>query len=316
MTGGDRPNFFIIGAPKSGTTSLYEYLAGHPQVFMAPVKEPFYFCPDVRIGRRPRLEHPADEARYLKLFAAAGGAPRRGEATTRYLVSAAAPELIGKFAPDAQIVVSLREPVAMMQALHSQRVSGGNEDITDFEEALAADDDRRDGRRLPLGSNARGAVYRDNARYGQLLKPWLERFGRDRVHVIILDDLAAQPAATFARLLSFLGVDASYEPPTFAVRNPRHRQRRAVRAVADSRLGRLVSVRLATAVLGEDRRARLAGRLRRSRVARRTVAPEPIAAHIRDALQAELAPDVAGLSELIGRDLGQLWFGQPERPSG
>ncbi|MEO8625767.1 MAG: sulfotransferase, partial [Candidatus Limnocylindrales bacterium] len=297
----DRPNLFIIGAPKSGTTSLYEYLAGHPQVFMAPIKEPFYFCPDVRIGLRPRLEHPADESRYLRLFAAAGGALRRGEATTRYLVSAAAPELIGAFQPDAQIVVSLREPVAMMAALHSQRVSGGNEDITDFEQALAADDDRRHGRRLPPGSNARGAVYRDNARYGELLEPWLEQFGRDRVHIIIFDELAAQPAATFARLLSFLGVDPSYEPRTFDVRNPRHRQRRTVRAVADSRLGRLVSVRIATAVLGEDRRARLAGTLRRSRVGRRTVPPEPIATHVRNALQRELASDVARLSELIGR---------------
>jgi hypothetical protein len=114
-------------------------------------------------------------------------------------------------------------------------------------------------------------------------------------------------------LLTFLGVDPSYAPSSFAARNPRHEQRRTVRAVADSRLGRLLSVRLATAVLGDDRRARLAGRLRRSRLARRAVPAQPIAAHVRDALQAELAPDVRHLGELIGRELNGLWYGAPVR---
>src|SRR4051812_16580249 len=83
-----RPNLFIVGAPKAATTSLYDYLSGHPEVFMCPTKEPLYFCPDVRSGRNVnRLEHPRDEARYLEMYADAGNAKRLGEATTRYLVS-------------------------------------------------------------------------------------------------------------------------------------------------------------------------------------------------------------------------------------
>ncbi len=309
-----RPDLFIVGAPKSGTTSLYEYLSGHPQIFMSPTKEPFYFNPDVRVRPRPRLEHPADESRYMRLFAAAGDARRVGEATTRYLVSDAAPALVRDFQPAPYVVVSLREPVAMIQALHSERVSSGNEDIIDFGAALAADEDRRHGLRLPPGSNALGAVYRANARYGALLERWIGGVGRERVHVIVFDDLASDPTGVFERLLRFLEVDPDYRPSSFAVRNRRHRPRRAVRAFTDSRLGRLFSEQVLTTVVGADRRARLAQRFRRSQVARRSITAEPIAPEVRRALEAEFAPDIAHLSELLGRDLTSLWWGDSKPP--
>ncbi|MEP7360051.1 MAG: sulfotransferase [Chloroflexota bacterium] len=305
-----RPDLFIIGAPKSGTTSLYEYLLRHPQVFMSPTKEPFYFCPDARMGPRPRLEYPADEARYLELFAGAGKAVRLGEATTRYLGSGEAPRLVRDFSPDAYIVASLREPVTMLQALHNERVANGNEDITDFGAALEADDDRRRGRRLPPGANSRGAVYRDVARYADQLEHWLEAFGPERVQVIVFDDLVADPAATFRRLLEFLDVDTDYRPAEFAAHNRRYRPRRSVRVVTDSRLGRLVSDRALPALIGESRRAQLALRFRHSRLVRQQVIVEPVAPAIRAALEREFEPDVVRLSALIGRDLGLLWFGK------
>ncbi|MEP7378864.1 MAG: sulfotransferase [Chloroflexota bacterium] len=315
MSDARAPDLFIIGAPKSGTTSLYEYLAGHPQVFMSALKEPFYLCPDVRMGLHPRLEYPADEERYLRLFAGAGDAQRVGEATTRYLVSEEAPRLVRDLAPKPFVVVSLREPVAMLQALHNERVANGNEDIVDFEQAINADGDRRLGRTLPPGANALGAAYRDNARYADLLERWFGVVGRDRVHVIVFDDLAADPAAAFRKLLTFLEVDANYQPPSFAVHNPRHRPRRLVRAIVESSPGRLLTKRLATAVIGEDRRARLAQRFRQGRFSRQVVAVQPVSASLRRMLEADLAPDVARLSNLLGRDLSHLWHGRPaQRP--
>ncbi|MEA2678109.1 MAG: hypothetical protein QOJ81_2250 [Chloroflexota bacterium] len=310
MSGARRPDLFIIGAPKSGTTSLYEYLSGHPQVYMSPRKEPFYFCPDARVGPRPRLEYPADEARYLELFAGAGDALRAGEASTRYLGSIDAPRLVRDFSPDAYIVASLREPVTMLQALHSERVVNGNEDIIDFATALAADEDRRDGRRLPPGANSRGSVYRDVASYADQLERWLDAFPREQVHVIVFDDLASDTAATFRTLLEFLDVDSSYRPPTFAMHNSRYRPRRSIRALTDSRVGRL-GQRALRELIGEPRRAHLAHRFRQSRLARLPIDPKPIAPDVRAALQRDLEPQVTRLNALLGRDLGALWFGVP-----
>ena len=67
-----KPDLFIIGAPKSGTTSLFAYLSGHPDVYMSPMKEPLYFAPDVLSGRSGHpFTYPEDEAAYLALFAEA-----------------------------------------------------------------------------------------------------------------------------------------------------------------------------------------------------------------------------------------------------
>jgi hypothetical protein len=281
---------------------------------MSSVKEPFYFCPDIRLSRRARFEHGVDEARYLGLFAAAGEARHAGEATTRYLGSPLAPGLIREFSPDALIVAALRNPVDMIHALHGERVSNMNEDITDFAAALAAETDRHAGKRLPAGSNPLGAVYRDHGRYGEQLERWFAVFGRDRVHVIVFDDFVADTPAVFRDLLSFLDVDPDYQPPSFAVHNPSHRQRRLVRRLGDSRLGRLLTTRLLVAAVGEDRRARIANRFRRSTLSRAKIERAPLSAELRRSLEDEFAPDVARLSRLLERDLGALWFGRPALP--
>src|SRR3954453_4619773 len=104
MTEARRPDFFIVGAPKSGTTSLYDWLDGHSQVYMSPVKEPFYFCGDVQGGLRRLYSYPADEVRYLELFADARTDQMSGEASTRYLVSYEAAGLVAAFQPMARAI--------------------------------------------------------------------------------------------------------------------------------------------------------------------------------------------------------------------
>ncbi len=304
-----RPNLFIVGAPKSGTTSLYEYLAGHPQVYMSPVKEPMYFAPDVRRGRFPRLEFGVDEARYLELFAAAGDAIRVGEATTRYLASVAAPGLVHEFEPRALIVAMLRNPVEMMYALHNERLSNLNEDIADFAEAMEADDDRRAGKRLPPGSNPLGAVYGDSARYAEQLARWFQIFDRDRVHVIVFDDFVADTAASFRGLLQFLEVDPEYTPESFAPRNVSHRQRRWLRRLLAAPPSQWAKEHVLPAVIGRNAQSRLALRFRQSRLSRRRVPRPPLPPDLRRRLEIEFSPEVSRLSEMLGRDLVSLWFG-------
>src|SRR5882762_3511359 len=122
------PNFFIVGAPKAGTTSLYWYLDQHPQVYMSPIKEPNYFAAEIREenfdpkldtrGLREFLSGPMREKRfggivadwedYLRLFASANNESALGEASVAYLWSPTAPQRIAGRIPDAKILVMLR----------------------------------------------------------------------------------------------------------------------------------------------------------------------------------------------------------------
>ena len=290
-----RPDFFIVGAFKAGTTALYEYLRRHPQVFMPALKEPMYFGADLT----PRYRR-MSETEYLDLFRDARPDQRAGEASPWYLYSTAAPGEIADFAPDARIIVMLRNPIDVMHAQHSQLVFNRREDITDFAAALTAEDDRLRGERVPAGAIRPEALYyRRSVRFAEQVRHWLSVFGRERVHFIVFDDLVADPRAVYRAVLEFLGVD-----PTHAVDLSVYNPNRAARS------GRVQGALFnppgpLRGLVGRLRRLPLAHRLRdalvglNSRRAERT-AMDP---ELRRRLTAELAPQVAELGELVGRDL-------------
>jgi hypothetical protein len=314
-SGRRRPNLFIIGAPKAGTTSLYEYLRGHPDVYMSPVKEPAYFSPDVP-PQKVRFQHGRDLERYLDLFAGARDERYLGEGSTYYIYSRQAPTLIDEFSPDARIVAMLRNPVEMAWALHGQRAAHGREPLLDFEEALAADE------RPDAGGGARRDTvqkvgrYRDRARYAEQLERWFAVFGRDRCHVIVFEDFAADTASAFTQLLAWLGIDASYRPDEFAVHNPSHTVRRGfVRSALSTAPGRWAAQRLLPHVLGFERSTRIAQGMKRSDVGRTKEPRKPIPAAVRRALQDDLLPDVNRLSDMLGRDMAAFWFGSASQTS-
>jgi hypothetical protein len=305
-----KPDFFIVGAPKCGTTSVYEYLKGHPEVFMSDAKEPRYFAPDDALGASGHaLRHGRDLERYLDLFAGARDEKRMGEASVVYIYSRRAPGLIHEFQPDARIVVMLRNPVDMIYSLHGQRLSEDREDEPDFAAALAAEEDRRAGRGVPAHATAAGSTYRDRGRFAQLLPPWFETFGRDRVRVIIFEDFIRDPAAEFRRLLEFLEVDPTYQPPAFSVHNPSHTARsRFLRALTRTRAAQWIVWQLMPRVLGDRATRALVRRFRHSRINRMPSKRERLDPDLRRQLEAEYAPDVAALSELLGRDMSAVWF--------
>lgn len=306
-----RPDLFIIGAAKSGTTSAYEMLKGHPEVFMSPRKEPRYFSPDLQTGVPGKeLRHGKDLDRYLALFEEARDEKRLGEASVRYIYSRVAPGLIRDFQPDAYIVAMIRNPVDMMFSLHGHRVAGGAEDITDFEQALAAEQDRREGRGVQRDSTPEVSQYRARARLGEQLQRWFEAFPRERIHVIVLEDFVRDQAGEFRRLLEFLDVDPSYRPPSFGAQNQRHEPKsRAVRNVLRSRIPQWVIWSALPRAVGEANAHRLLRPFRRinsKRAERPTIPPE-----LRRRLEDELAPDVERLSQMLDRDLSALWFKRP-----
>jgi hypothetical protein len=260
------PNFFIVGAPKCGTTALHAYLAQHPDVFMSDPKEPHFFGADLdfRYRRRP------SDAQYRSYFAGAGQRRRIGEASVWYLYSECAANEIGEAVPDARIILMLRDPVEMIPSLHSQFVYNGHEDLG-LADALAAEQERAEGRRIPVHANfPRGLLYRRVATYAPQLARYLDRFGRERVHVIVYDDFKADTAAAYRDTLAFLGVDPDHQPD-FAVVNASKRSRnmllrralndppewlrRAVRGVAPQGMRRRLyrsAVNLNTEAAGRD----------------------------------------------------------------
>jgi hypothetical protein len=309
------PDLFIAGAPKCGTTSLYEWLRGHPEIFMARFKEPCYFARDLALETSGYyLRYGLDRDRYLALFADAGGAKRVGEASTRYLYSRDAPRLIVDDIRDPRVVVMLRNPVDMIASLHAHKLAGGTEDLEDLGQALAAEEDRRHGRRIPRDSNPLLSTYRDRALFGEQLARWFDLVGRERVHVLILEDVSRDPVMHFQGLLEFLGVDPTYRPPAFANYNPAHgSQTKLFGAIARSRPVQLAVWRALPRALGEERTLELTRRIVQSRLFRRRSTSKPgVPIDLRRQLEAELAPDVERLSNLLDYDLKQRWFGAPQ----
>src|SRR5262249_46212300 len=133
-----KPDVFIVGGPKCGTTSLYTYLKQHPDIFMSEIKEPQYFAADTLQHQRRIRTLPE----YMDCFAAAQREERIGEASTAYLGSSSAARELKKFNPNARIIVMLRNPIDVMYSLHSERLFSNIEHIGDFERAINSTETR------------------------------------------------------------------------------------------------------------------------------------------------------------------------------
>lgn len=278
---------------------------------MTPMKEPSYFSRDLAADRLGNfLRYDVDRHRYLALFKAAGRAKRIGEASTRYLFSRDAPMLIAREQPNARVIAILRNPIDMIASLHAHKVAAGTEDLPELVDALGAEADRRAGRRIPENSNPLLSTYRERARFGEQLPRWFQTFGGDRVHVILFEEMIRDPASQFRRLLEFLDIRADYQPATFAAHNPAHKARGGVvRVLAKSAPVQSFVWRLMPAVLGDSRTREMARRVGRSRLRRRIVKRPDVPDSLRRRLEAEFAPDVDRLSELLGHDVASVWFG-------
>lgn len=290
------PDFYIVGAPKAGTTSLYEYLAGHPGVFLPARKELRYFGSDMEVRHR----HTFSREEFLAEYAGAPDGAALGNAYVWYLYSSAAAAEIHGVRPDARIVVMLRDPVDALHSLHSEFVYDGNEDIEDFASALRAEPDRCAGRRVPAEAHfPAGLCYRRTVRYAEQLQRYLDRFGRRQVHVIVFDDFAADPAATYARLLDFLGLPDEGRA-AFPRRNPNKRSRSAVMRRVLAAPPRPVR-RAVRALLPR----RIREGLYRRAVALNTRGEQrpPMPVELRRALREELEPEVGRLEDVLGRPL-------------
>ncbi len=290
-----KPDFFIVGAPKCGTTAMCDYLGQHPEIYMCPLKEPHFFGSDITTPVDIK-----DEAEYLSLFVGVQDERRVGEASVWYLYSKTAAREIKEFNPAASIIIMLRNPVDVMYALHSQLLYIGREDIEDFEAALDAEADRKRGLRLPPQATLRDhLLYRECPKYTEQVRRYVEVFSSEKLHVIIFDDFIADTDRVYRDTCEFLGV--SPQPATqFRIVNPNKRVRsKLLRGVLDDPPGLIRT--LGKPLTPRGLRHKLLNKLRRANTKyepRRPMAPE-----LRQRLQAEFASEVERLSGLLGRDL-------------
>lgn len=197
------PNFFIVGAPKCGTTAMNDYLNQHPDVFMAH-KELHYFGEDLQIKNR------ISEPEYLQHFQNAVGEKIVGEASVWYLFSATAAKEIKHFSPDAKVLIMLRNPVEMIYSLHSQNLYDGNEDVPDFETALSLDEKRKKGIKLPQSIDFfQIPSYIDSALFSEQVKRYIDVFGKENLHIVLYEDFVENTVQVVLNVFRFLNVDTN-----------------------------------------------------------------------------------------------------------
>lgn len=294
------PNLFLVGAPKCGTTALATYLGEHSEIFVAP-KELNYFGTDLDFRTRRGARWRMGKEAYLAWFDGAADKSYRGDHSVFYLYSQRAPTEIHDASPDARVVIMLRNPVEQMYSQHSEMLYQGDEVLKDFAEALAAENDRREGRRVPPGcQKAFGLLYRDLARFSSQVERYFTVFGRSKVHVALHEDLASDPVRTYEEVLEFLGVDAEHSP-RFEVVN----SNKVARSDLVMRLLRRApsGVRRAGRAVVRDHHRRAALR-RKVHALNTSYRPRPpMDPGLRRTLEDEFRPEAKRLEELLGRDL-------------
>jgi hypothetical protein len=203
------PNFVVVGAPKCGTTSLYHYLKQHPQIFLPARKELHYFSFHFM---EQLLAGPGDRnilttscrtfEDYLAYFAPARGELALGDISPSYFYFTDVCKEMHERLGNPRIIVMLRDPVqkAFSQYMHLIRDS---RETLDFNSALAAEPSR-----IAQGYSAMWR-YAESSLFTRRTRRFLQEFGRERVKVVLFDDLVHAPSETLADIFRFLGVDAS-----------------------------------------------------------------------------------------------------------
>ncbi len=197
------PNFLIIGAPRSGTTTLYESLKQHPQIFLSSVKEPMFFILEEKktfIG--PDLpKGPADIEEYRSLFRDARDEKAIGEGSPCYLYSPEAPRRIKDLIPDVKFIAILRNPIDRAYSHFVFNRLVGREPLSDFRKAIAAEEDRlRQGWFMYW-------CYLGMGYYGAQIERYFSHFHPRQFRFFLMDDLMHTPEDLFQEVFRFLEVD-------------------------------------------------------------------------------------------------------------
>lgn len=291
------PDAFLIGVPKSGTSSLASYMAQHPQIAVSSPKESNYYCTDLNLA-----EH-ATEQEYLDCFRGSASATVRLDASILSMFSLQAAANMWQANRHARLIAILRNPIDVMQAWHSQMRFAGNEPLADFERALLSEADRKQRDQVPGTRSAlrcpRFLYYRELVDYPTQMRRMLSHFNREQLLVVFFDELAHQPREVYRRVTRFLAVDAEFTPNFTVVNENKERRFRVAYKVVKRSLGPL-SRRLF--------RPQSRHRLLRWLDAKTSVRAQraPVSESLRSQLEAEFEPQITALSQVLEIDCSCL----------
>ena len=302
------PNFFLVGAPKCGTTAMSNYLNQHPYIHMGP-KEMHFFGADLR----------ADEAshytrdRYLSRLNEGKHVDTRylGEASVWYLYSQTAAYEIKEFSPSAKILIMLRNPVDMLYSLYYQFLHEGKF-LPSFKEAIEQEEELRK-KAEPMfseGKRLREAMHTDLARFHEQVNRYLNVFGKENVKIIIYDDFRKNIQKVYEEILDFLEIDSCLIPEKFEKINSHKRYKNYLfhRLISNPHdtpeLERKLSSNLRK-IIKTLMPKTLRKNVRAQFINWNTVTSERplMEAEVRQYICNNLAPDVDKLSSLLNRDL-------------
>lgn len=298
MTG---PNFFLLGAPKCGTTALAEYLSERDDVFFSKPKEPLFWCDD--LGIEPHALRARTLAEYEALFDAVDPARHRiiAEGTTSYLRSPKALQACAARYEGAKFVAILRNPVEVAHAFHMEQLYTGLEKEKDFRRAWADQPRRETEWDRATDGRPDSLLYRRIAAFAGQIETFFALVPPERRRVFLYDDFRADPGRVWRELLDFLDLPDDGRTD-FTPRNAAHAQRFPALShfllAPPAPLAPLIRA-LRLRLLGSD--SRLVAALKRFlnvRRARRALDPD-----LRAEISRSFRPDVERLERLLGRDL-------------
>ena len=209
------PNFLVIGAYKSATSSLHYYLQQHPQVFVPKRKEPNYFA----FAEDPDRTHVAyrksviDAAEYHALFADVGGETAIGEVSPEYMTHPGACAAIAAAVPGVRLIAVLRNPIERAYSDYAMYRASGQERMR-FRQAL----EQQDARAAAAAADATG-FYISTGMYGAQLEPYFRTFARAQIKLVRFEALSAHPRDSMRGIFAFLGVDATLDITDLAHQN-------------------------------------------------------------------------------------------------
>lgn len=216
VTTGRMPNFMIIGAARTGTSSLYEYMRQHPDIFFSPIKEPMFFAFE---GAKMDFRGPGDDkeinrktvtdvAAYQALFAGAATQKAIGEASANYLYSDQAAARIKHYVPAAKMIAVLRNPVERAYSSFLYTIRDGRETLRDFSQALDQENKRIADHWEHIWHYAQMGFY------SQQLQRYYDLFDKNNIRVYLNEEMKKDAPGLLKDVFGFLEVDDSFMPDT------------------------------------------------------------------------------------------------------
>ena len=211
-----KPNLFIVGAPKCGTTFLYHYLKKHPDIYFPEFKEPHFFGSDLI---RKNGAYDLSLNQYYDLFKS--DKKIIGEASTFYIFSKNAAKEIYNFNSEAKIIIMLRDLVDLVYSLHSQFVFSGDEVVEDFKKALDLEQNRLNGIDIPNQTTVVNKLFYTNniLDLPYNIQSFVDYFKKENIKFIFLDDIKNNPQKIYSETLDFLKIDSNIKISNFKVIN-------------------------------------------------------------------------------------------------